>query len=46
MKTYDASVLLELMYKHNIDIMTAYKIYDTLTTKEKNILSIEYQNRE
>lgn len=45
MRSYDASVLIQIMDSYNVDINKAYEVYDKISRKERAELRIEYQNR-
>lgn len=46
MRSYDASVLIQIMENYNVEINKAYEVYNKITKIERAELRKEYQNRE
>ena len=44
MRSYEASVLIQIMKNYNVDINKAYEVYNKITRKERSALRIQYRN--
>lgn len=43
MRSYDASVLIQIMENYNVDINKAYEVYNKITRRERSELRIQYK---
>lgn len=43
MRSYDASVLIQIMENYNVDINKAYEVYNKITKIERAELRIQYK---